>query len=133
MRERLILLGTALLFTIGCNGDTPTIRFIFPKGFNGLVLVSEDKNKGLDLPNLNGERIIEILESRPVAQYRGGERIPDQTTTNNTEDALFGLPSVPGRGCYYFLGTKTDYDVISKMYDFEKLPLGRKIGPPALK
>jgi hypothetical protein len=118
--------------------------FTFPVGFEGLVLVSEDSKLGVNLPYTNGIYSVEIPQNgrlsvkslkvfarwhKERARFKDGEAIPDILSTNNAAKTLFGLPYVRGKGCYYFIGTKEEYEFVSKRDDYEKLPLATKIAP----
>jgi len=148
MKSHLVLVFLVMVGVIGCSHNAPTLVFTFPDGFNGLVLISEDKKSDLVLPTRNGVYNIEIPQNgelavkdfRPfnhwhktIARYKSGKLLSDETSTSNTQNALFGLGYEHGRGCYYFVGTKADYDLISKKHDFYKTPLANKLTPSALK
>jgi hypothetical protein len=137
-----------IMGVVGCNHEAPTIVFIFPDGFNGLTLISKDENSGQNFPIVNGEYIIKVPQNgkmtvksfkpitqwhKVVARYKSGENIPYETATNSSEIELCALPFDPDKGCYYLVGTPTDSDALSKIYDFEKRPLATKIDSPAFR
>ena len=128
-----------IISIIGCSHNAPTIAFVFPDGFTGMALVAEDETNGVDLPFENGQYNIEIPKNGKIAvktlkpftewhkvivQYESGKSIPYETATGDADVELYGLPFVPEKGGYFFLGTKADCDAVSKRYDFDKLPLG---------
>ena len=146
MKKHLIVIIMAMIGMASCGTDSPTIIFILPDGFKGLVLISEDTN-GLALRVKNAECTVEIPQSgnlvvrnfklfdhwhKEKARYKSGEPIMDQTSTSTTTNLFFDLPSVQGFGIYYLVGTKEDYKAISKV-DFHKLPLATEIDPSALR
>src|SRR5258708_702940 len=84
----------------GCNHDTHTVVFTLPDGYNGLVLLSEDKTGGVELPFSNGTYHVEVPRTgklalrsmkpfvrwhKEIARYQSGKHISDETTTNRTE------------------------------------------------
>src|SRR5437870_6402562 len=94
----------AIVCATSC-GRAPTILFKFPSGFNGLVLISEDRTSGVDIQVTNGVYTVEIPQGgklrvktlkpfsrwhKEVARYEDGNPIPDTTSTNNTGAAFFG-------------------------------------------
>ena len=147
MKLYVLSIFMVVIGVVGCSTDSPTLIFILPDGFKGLVRISEDKNNGLDLRVKNGEYTVEIPQSgnlvvrsfkpfnhwhKEKARYKSGETILDQTSTSATMNLFFDLPYVESHGIYYLVGTKEDYNAISKC-DFHKLPLAEKVNPSSIK
>jgi hypothetical protein len=131
----------------GCSRPAPTVTFIFPRGFTGLVLISEDRNIGAELSLTNGECSITIPNNgrlvvknlalfthwhKEHAQFDDGKAIGAESD-RNAAIWLFDLTYVKPKGCYYFVGTGADYDVVSKLYNFYELPLAKHIDQADLK
>jgi hypothetical protein len=137
----LVTVATAMLFS-GCSRQPVTVVFRFQNGYNGLVRVSEDHTNGVTVRGANGKYTIEVPESgwvrlkslalltewhKEEAQFQNGTPLGYVASGSSTENVLYGLPTVGGYGCFYFVGTSAEYDKVSKKYDFYKLPLGTKL------
>ena len=141
-----VLLLSIVISHTGCSHRAPTILFIVPNGFKGLLLISEDPNAEtlrvvkdaytVEIPK-DGRVVIKSLAPfnkwhKEIAKYPDGQNLPDKTSMSNTENGFYGLPYVQGRGIHYFVGTRSDYDALLKRYDFDKFPLATKIDAAAL-
>jgi len=148
MKPYALLMILFIMGVVGCKHESPTIVFIFPDGFNGLMLIAKDENNGQDFPIVNGEYRIEVPQNgkmavksfkpivqwhKVVARYKSGKNIPYEITTGSNDIELYALPFDPDKGCYYFVGTPTDSDALSKIKDFEKFPLATKIDSSTFK
>ena len=145
MRAFIIAVVLALLIgETGCGRDSPTMLFILPNGFSGLFVISEDRNNGVILDRTNNAYPLEIPENgrlavksfapfnhwhKVSAKFKDGKNLPVATTTRTSEIALHELPSVGGIGIYYFVGSQSEFDAISRKHDFYKFPLATKITP----
>jgi hypothetical protein len=147
MRLQILLLLAVAIGVSGCDREA-SIAFIFPNGYYGLAHIKEDKANGVEMRLLDGVYTIEVpvdgklavnsLEPfyqwhKTVARYKSGKTIVFEEFANNDADFLFGLPAVPGLGIFFFLGTKQDYEAVSKLPDFYKLPLARRPDASTLK
>lgn len=117
---------------VSCSRDTPTIVFVFPDGFKGLILFATNTVTGVDLPRVNGQYNIEVPENgkitvknfklftqwhKVIVRYKNGEEIAYETATNDADIELNALPFGPDAGCYYFLGTLAEQKAFSKVTD----------------
>jgi hypothetical protein len=132
-----------LLVGSGCIDNSPTTTvFIVPNGFSGLFLVAEDRANGVNVQRKDGEYFFEVPESgklivkrlklltdwhREVAHYKDGRKLPTEGVYNDNEIRLFTLPYVAGKGVFYFVGSRIEFERVAGMSDFEKLPLGTNI------
>jgi hypothetical protein len=130
----------ALIGLTSCSAESPTITFVFPKGYYGLVLIAKDVHGGEELKRVDNKYTVQIPTSgkvfvksyapfdnwhKEVAKYVDGTSIPDQSAQFNELTAFSPLRSVQGSGIFYFLGTRLDRDEISKR-DLRKMPLATK-------
>ena len=151
MRQRVIAIILLVIAIAGCSSHSPAVEYIFPNGFHGLAVIAEDKEYGLEIRPVDGKYTFEIPRNgklvvkdlapfnrwhKDFARYSNGEKIPDMTSTNNANNGFYGLGtvrSVQGLGGYYFVGSKEEYDALSKTKDLREIPLATKIsvGLPA--
>lgn len=83
----------------------------------------------MDVPE-NGKLVVKSLKPftkwhKLVAHLSNGSMVSEEQAQSSAI-ALYELPYVQRRGAYFFLGTESDYEKISRKYDFEKLPLATK-------
>lgn len=135
-----LMLTTAIITS--CKHQTTTIAFVIPTGFSGLILIKEDKIDGhplyisndvylIDVPR-TGELAVKTLSPftqwhKTTGYYKNGKLIPYELFSGTQELGLYDLPTVIGKGCYYFVGRTEQYNFISKQADFSKYPLGTDI------
>ena len=135
----------ALMMTsLGCSRESPTVVFMIPKGFTGLLMLTEDRSSGIPLRYSKEGYVVEVPDSgrmaikdfkvffgwhKEIAIHKNGTALK----VTNTEPGFYSLPYLPHKGMYWFVGSQQDYDIISRTYDFEKLPLATKIDTSELR
>ena len=128
-----------LLVVIGaCKPSPTTATFIFPNGFHGLLLVSEDRTNGR-MESIFDRKItiyvppdgkvklknIQVFANwhRELAQYEDGSNIAIEAPTNNSTMCLHAITYIPNKGFYYFVGTWPECEVMERKNDVSEFPL----------
>jgi hypothetical protein len=118
--------------------SSPTVVFTVPNGFSGLVLIEGDWINGVRLQRKDGEYLVEVPESgkltvkslKPLmawhkerAHFKDGRKLPTEGLYDDNEIGLFPITYVAGKGVFYFVGSRRDYNKICGITGVEKLPL----------
>ena len=135
------LVIVSLLMLSGCEKESPTVKFIIPKGFEGIFLVSKDEvngqmvDKEKNMINLNISRDghlllkdISFISSwhKVKAEFDDGTEISYYSENPDAEYSLFNLGFMPETGSFYLVGNQAQYENVSKQQDLSKLPLGQR-------